>query len=358
MTVPDPIRVSFIGAGGICEQRHLPGLQQIPGVELVAVCNRSAESSERIKQKWGFARIESDYRKVIDDPHVDAIFIGTWPYLHRELSVAALEAGKHVFCQARMCMDWNEAQQMCATAKSHPQQVSMVCPSPFRVRWERTVKQVLSSREFGSLKSVNVISFSNANSNPNQLSWREQREFSGDNILQVGIFAETLNAWCGEYESLAAETFIPQRDKFDSTGRRYEVQIPQQVRIHGQLKSGVSAREFHDGLSSFDASQITLFGEHQSCVVDLLVGKVSFLLNKSADSIESTPIEEMIVDAVGDPWQVEHEFIAAVLAARRGEPWRAENLINPDFQEASRYMLKMQAIHDSAASGQPVELRV
>ena len=96
MNNPVPIRISFIGAGGICEQQHLPGLARIPGIELAAVCNRSAESSERIKQKWGFARIETDWRKVIDDPDIDAIFIGTWPYLHRELSIAALNAGKHV----------------------------------------------------------------------------------------------------------------------------------------------------------------------------------------------------------------------------------------------------------------------
>ena len=352
MTAPEPIRVSFIGAGGICEQRHLPGLQQIPGVELVAVCNRSAESSERIKQKWGFARIESEYRKVIDDPNVDAIFIGTWPYLHRELSIAALQAGKHVFCQARMCMDWNEAQEMCAAAKSHPQQVSMVCPSPFRVRWERAVKQVLASPEFGRLERVTVSSVSNVNTNPAKITWRERVEYSGLNILQVGIFAETLNAWCGEYSELFATTQIPLAEKIDVNAQPYIIRIPQNVEIRGQLHCGAAIYELHTGMNSgSDYLEIFLRSQEKTCKVDLLTGNVVSLRNTGKPQLQ-------IIDSTCDPWRVEQEFITAVLAARRGEPWRAENRINPDIQEAARYMLKMQAIHDSAASGQPVELRV
>lgn len=352
MSAPEPIRVSFIGAGGICEQRHLPGLAQIPGVELVAVCNRSAESSERIKQKWGFARIESDYRKVIEAPNVDAIFIGTWPYLHRELSIAALQAGKHVFCQARMCMDWNEAQQMVAAASAHRQQVSMVCPSPFRVRWERTVKQVLASPSFGALRSVSVTSRSKANTDVNQISWRERIEYSGLNILQVGIFAETLNAWCGEYDVLRAATQIPLPVKTDANGKPYEIKVPQVVDIDGKLHGGAEITETYTGLhSGSDVSEMVFSGKETTCRVELLAGRVE-LLPRQGNA------ERQVLDEVGDPWQVEAEFIDAVRTAGQREPWRNEHQINPDFFEAAAYMLKMQAIHDSAATNQPVELRV
>ncbi len=338
------VRVSFIGAGGICEQRHLPGLTQIRGVELVAVCNRSVESSERIKQKWNFERIESDWRKVIDDPTVDAIFIGTWPYLHCELSIAALNAGKHVFCQARLCMDWNEAQQMTAAAAVHPQQVSMVCPSPFRVRWERTVKQILASPEFGQLQMVSVDSRSNANANPNQISWREQTQYSGLNILQVGIFAETLNAWCGEYDTLIARTYIQVPEKTDVAGQKLEIKVPQVVRLRGKLISGVVSNESHTGLwPQQERSEIALFGTEKTCVVDLLAGNVQLHQKQG-------PTRKQIVDATGDPWQVEAEFIAAVRSARRGEHWHTPTQINPDFPTAARYMHKMQRLHDCANS--------
>jgi predicted dehydrogenase len=334
-----PLRISFIGAGGICEQRHLPNLQQLPGVELVAVCNRSLESSQRSREKWKFERAESDWRKVIDDDAVDAIFIGTWPYLHRELSLAALGAGKHVFCQARLCMDWQEAKLMAAAAQASPQLVSMVCPSPFRVRWERSVRQVLASPEFGELQAVAVSSLSAANINPSQATWRERVEYSGLNILQVGIYAETLHAWCGEYETLAGTTSIPLQRKGD-----YEVRVPQVVTLSGQLKNGAAGGEFHSGLSAVEQGTITLFGSRGTCLVDLLAGRVSL---RRQDATESQTIDE-----AGDPWLVEAELLTAVRAARRGEAWQ----VRPNFVEASRYMLKMQALHDSAHTNSTIRL--
>src|SRR5262245_24496244 len=223
MSSANRLGVAFIGAGGICEQRHLPGLAKCPEAELISVCNRSEESSRRVAQKWGFRRTAVDWEQIIDDPAVDAVFIGTWPYMHRELSVAALEAGQHVFCQARMCMDWREAQEMVAAAAAHPHQVSMICPSPYRVRWERRVKHLLKSGELGELRSVNVILAGAANCKPNQVTWRERIELSGLNILQVGIIAETLNAWCGEYESLAAVTRVLISEKRDTSGQTVEI---------------------------------------------------------------------------------------------------------------------------------------
>ena len=340
MNDSESIRLGFIGAGGICEQRHLPNLAKMSGVELVAVCNRSPESSRRIQEKWGFARTADDWRQVIEASDIDAVFIGTWPYLHCELSRAALAANKHVFCQARMCMDWAEARQMVAAASNHPGQVTMVCPSPFRVRWERTIRELLASERFGRLLSVTVSSMISANCDPHQISWRERRELSGLNILQVGIYAETLNAWCGDYVSLTATTATPLQ-KFDGNGQPVEIQIPQTVAITGTLDGGVLCSEFHTGLAAgYERAEILLCGSAATCRVDLLAQQVELVSASSSKTGE-------IIDSVGDDWHVEAEFLAAVHAARRGESWN----VRPNFVEAERYMRKMQAIHESARDG-------
>lgn len=344
MDNPEQIRLGFIGAGGICEQRHLPNLAKMTGIELVAVCNRSLESSRRIQEKWGFARTADNSRHIIEASDIDAVFIGTWPYMHCELSLAALATGKHVFCQARMCMDWAEARQMMAAANAHPQQVAMVCPSPFRVRWDRTIRELINSERFGRLFSVNVISANSANRDPDQISWRERRELSGLNILQVGIYAETLNAWCGDYDSLAATTSIA-FNKRDAQGRPFEIQIPQTVSITGTLRGGIPCAEFHTGLATgFERAEILLCGSAATCRVNLLSQQV--VLHSAASSTGE------VIDAVGDDWQVEAEFLAAVRAARRGESWQ----VRPNFTEAARYMRKMQAIHDSAPESRQVNL--
>lgn len=338
------IRLGFVGAGGICEQRHLPNLAKIPGVELVAVCNRSPESSRRVQEKWGFARTSDNWRQIIEASDIDAVFIGTWPYLHCELSLAALAAGKHVFCQARMCMDWPEARQMVAAANAHPQQVAMVCPSPFRVFWERTIRNLLASERFGRLLSVSVISANSANRDPHQISWRERRDLSGLNILQVGIYAETLNAWCGDYLSLSATTAIPLQ-KYDAQRQPVEIQVPQTLSITGTLSGGIPCTEFHTGLAAgYERAEILLCGSAATCRVDLLTQQIV------VHSAASTAGE--VIDTVGNEWQVEADFLAAIRAARRGEPWQ----VSPNFTEAARYMRKMQAIHDSSRESRLVNL--
>lgn len=339
--------VAFIGAGGICEQRHLPALAKFPEVELISVCNRSLESSRRVREKWGFRDALQDWRQVLDQQDVDVVFIGAWPYVHREFAVAALAAGKHVFCQARMCMNAEEATAMVAAAAAHPELVNMICPSPHRVRWERTVKNLLGTGAIGDLKSVVVASANAANCDPDNISWREQAKFSGLNILQVGIFAETLNAWCGSYDALAATTRIYLREKRDPQGKPITIDVPQVVSIAGTLAGGAIASEHHSGLAcGYERSEILLMGSAGSCTVDLLAQQV--LLHQTNAEKSAT----IVVDSVGDQWQVERQFITAVLAARRGAPWR----VSPDFAEASAYMRKLQAIHDSAAQSRIVQL--
>jgi predicted dehydrogenase len=341
----EPIGLAFIGAGGICEQRHLPNLSQLPGVELVSVCNRSPQSSGRVRERWAFRRIEADWRRAIEQPDVDAVFIGVWPYRHREMATAALAAGKHVFCQARLCMDWPEATQMVAAAAARPDLVNMVCPPPQRVRWERMVKRHLSSGAIGELRSVAVVSTSAANCDPAAVSWREQVELSGLNILQVGIFAEILNAWCGPYDSLAATTGIFLREKRDARGQAVEIKIPQVVSIAGTLTSGALATERHTGLAvGPERSEIVLRGSAATCTIDFLAQQVRL---ETAGDPAPAAVEES-----GDPWQVERDFIAAVRAARRGEAWH----VSPDFAEAALYMRKLQALHDSAAGSRFVKL--
>ena len=106
------IRVGFVGAGANTRLHHLPKLRAQPGVELVAVANRSKESGERVAKEFGIARVHDDWREVVRAPDVDAVCIGTWPYTHCEMTLAALAAGKHVLCEARMAMNAAEGRQM------------------------------------------------------------------------------------------------------------------------------------------------------------------------------------------------------------------------------------------------------
>ena len=345
----DTIGIGFIGAGGIARQRHIPGLMAIPGVKLVAVCNRSEESSQRAAAEFGFESIETDWRNLITRDDIDAVFIGTWPYTHCEMSVASLLAGKHVFCQARMASDLEQAQQMLDAANSRPDLVNMLCPPPHRMPYEPFVRTVIRRGLLGELREVEVACLDASCDNPNEITWRERVEYCGKQIMQVGIWAELLNAWVGEYDTLKAAFHTPVPTKTDSDGKTYAIHIPQVVLIEGQLAGGATINEQHSSVSQEPPmNAITIYGSAGRLRYSI-GGKL--LYGKTGEPLKPTDVpKELMFD-----WQVENSFMMAVRAAREGVPPQ-QRRVSPDFAEGMKYMRKMEAIHLSAQSGQAVKV--
>src|SRR5690349_4253516 len=115
-----PVRIGVIGAGANTRAKHIPGFQAIPGVEVVAVCNRTRASAEKVAAEFKIPRVVDHWRELVESREVDAICIGTWPNLHARLAIAALRSGKHVITEARMARDLAEAQLMLEESRQHP----------------------------------------------------------------------------------------------------------------------------------------------------------------------------------------------------------------------------------------------
>src|SRR5215831_17281948 len=118
--MPIPIRIGLIGAGANTRSRHIPGLKAIEDVEIVAVCNRRPASTAAAAREFGIPRTYATWEDLIRDPDVDAVVVGTWPYLHCPVTLAALEAGKHVLTEARLALNAAEARRMLAASRKHP----------------------------------------------------------------------------------------------------------------------------------------------------------------------------------------------------------------------------------------------
>src|SRR5690348_5096950 len=93
------IRIGIIGAGSITREKHLPNLHKIQGVEVVAVSNRTRASSEKVGRDFRIPAVADDWKDIIKKTDVDVVLIGTNPHMHLPVTLAALDAGKHVFCQ-------------------------------------------------------------------------------------------------------------------------------------------------------------------------------------------------------------------------------------------------------------------
>ncbi|MEX0746088.1 MAG: Gfo/Idh/MocA family oxidoreductase [Phycisphaeraceae bacterium] len=333
------IRIGFIGAGGIARKQHLPRLREMDDAVVQVVSNRTEASSREVAEEYDIPEVETDWQRLVERDDIDAVFIGTWPYTHKAMSIAALEAGKHVFCQSRMAMDLAEAKAMVAAAERHARQVAMLCPPPHRMPWEPYIRQLIDGGELGELREVRVTAVNGANLG--KLTWRERIEFSGKQMLQVGIWAETLNAWLGEYATLHARFATPLATKRDEQGQTHDIQIPQSVLVHGRLTNGAAISEHHTGVSPHENENfVSIYGSKGTLRVDVMQA-IRF-------AAVGEPLKPIDVPAdLQRPWRVERDFLDAVHAARRDEPWQ----VSTDFHEGQRYMAKIEALHRSQDTG-------
>ncbi|CAL1125199.1 unnamed protein product [Cladocopium goreaui] len=99
----DRIRVAVIGTGSISTDEHIPGWQAIPDAEIVALADASELALASAKKLVpDGVRLVNDYRDLLDDSDIDVFDICAPSALHAEISIAAMQAGKHVLCEKPM----------------------------------------------------------------------------------------------------------------------------------------------------------------------------------------------------------------------------------------------------------------
>ena len=182
------IKIGVIGAGGNTISAHLPKLIEQKDVEVIAVANRSILSGKKVAKKFDIKHVYSDWQEVIMNDEVDAICIGTWPYMHAAITIEALESGKHVLTEARMAMNSDEAEIMFNVSKNYPELITQIVPAPHTLPYDNTIKDWVS-KEMGDLILFDVKSTTGEFIDyDREIHWRENRDLSGNNIMHMVIF--------------------------------------------------------------------------------------------------------------------------------------------------------------------------
>jgi predicted dehydrogenase/threonine dehydrogenase-like Zn-dependent dehydrogenase len=118
----DAVRLGVLGAGNFANAVLLPALKGIPNVELVGIASARGVGAQHAKNKFGFAYASSDEAQIISDPKVNTVAILTRHHLHARQVLAALAAGKHVFCEKPLALTLAELEQIEAALTANEEQ--------------------------------------------------------------------------------------------------------------------------------------------------------------------------------------------------------------------------------------------
>lgn len=342
------IRIGVVGAGGIVRSRHVPGFHAIDGVSLDAVVNRTSESSRRAAEEFGIPRVHGNWRELATDPELDAVLVGTWPYLHAPITIAALDAGKHVLVQARLAMDAIEARAIAAAAADRPDLVTMVVPAPFTFWADACVQRLLRDGSVGEVRLVRVFWGGGDGAYAPGPDWRRERRFSGNNVLSLGIIYESVARWLGHATWVHAATALADSGLADGDTRPGAeiADVPDVLSLVAGLPGGAQMSVDMSPHARFAGpNRVELFGSSGTLLVDL-DGQRLRLRREGADGPDESDVQPR--DDERSDWRVEAEFIGAI----RGE----ESVRFTDVPTAVRYMEFTDAVRESAQTGVRVAL--
>ena len=331
------LTVGIIGAGGNTRLRHIPGFREIDDVEIVAVANRTMESSKAAAEEHGIPKAYTNWQELINDPGIDAICIGTWPYVHEAITVAALESGKHVLCEARMASNLDEATSMYSAQQQCPELVSQLVPAPFTLRHDKQITDLIATGRIGKLLSIDVIAQTPVAVDA-PMSFRNETALSGINTMTLGIWYEALMRWVGTASHVVALSQLHTAHRKEGDTLK-PVTIPDHLEVLGELTSGAALHMRVSAASKCAQNQVTLVGtEGTLCLND---GKLAL----SSDGQQWETIEPR-----GNDWRVEQDFIESI---REGKP-----VVRTSFVDGLRYMAFTEAVMSSAAEGGTVAVEV
>jgi predicted dehydrogenase len=333
------LRIGFIGAGANTRKMHIPGFAKLENVELSLVANRTVESGRAVAKKDGIKRVAETWQEVVRDPHVDAVCIGTWPYLHAEASVAALKNGKHVLCEARMAMDLAEAKRMKSAADAHPELVAQIVPAPFSLDFDATIRDMIEGDKLGKLLEIRVVHTGGQSASADApMTWRQDAERSGKNILSMGIMHEMVERWIDDDPAWVladGETYQKKR-AYPGEKELRTVEVPDSVSILGRFaKTGARLIYHFSGLESGEPRmEFRLNGSKGALRFDAVQSQLLFA---EAGSEQEKKITLKRAQSRG--WQVEADFVRSI---RDGAPVGLTS-----FEQGIRYMTFTELVHDS-----------
>jgi predicted dehydrogenase len=289
----------------------------------------------------------------MEDPDIDAVYIGTWPYMHRTLVLKALENEKHVLTQARMASSVSEAREMLAASLLKPHLIAQVVSSsilPPNVM--RKLIDLVNNGPVGKVLSADFTLRQGFTDHDPDFAWRHDRDLSGFNIMMVGARYESLMRILGPATSVTAITKLTYPMRRDGN-MRVHTSIPDHAEVISDLAGG--------GTLHMAVSTVTGLGPPSELWVFGTEGTVRCLCDPPINVKDQDPTwlwlgtikdPEMVKVSVPDPYGTSVETAREFIAAIRGE----QTVGDTTFVDGLRYVEFTEAVTRSAQERQTISL--
>ncbi|QHW31292.1 Gfo/Idh/MocA family oxidoreductase [Paenibacillus rhizovicinus] len=177
------IRIGVIGAGSISEM-HLKSYDKNPNAKLYAICDLNEQRAQAKADKYAIPHVYTDYLELLANPEIDAISICTWNNSHAAISIAALNAGKHVLCEKPLCRTVEEALQVEQAVRQSEKTLQV----GFVRRYSANTRIVKEMADQGDLGEIYYAKASCIRKLGNPGGWFSDHERSGGGpLIDVGV---------------------------------------------------------------------------------------------------------------------------------------------------------------------------
>ncbi len=189
------LKVGIIGCGGIANNKHLPALSQLKNkVELVAFCDIIVERAEKAKKDFGDenSKVFEDYKELLKCD-LDVVHVCTPNRSHAEISIAALEADKHVMCEKPMAKTAEDARKMVEAAKRTGKKLTIGYQNRFRPD-SLHLKKVVERGDLGEVYFAKAHAI-RRRAVPTWGVFLNEYEQGGGPLIDIGTHALDMTLW-------------------------------------------------------------------------------------------------------------------------------------------------------------------
>lgn len=186
----------MLGAAGIADSAVMPAIAASTNGRLVAIASRDPERARDLASRHSVAHVSATYEALLDDPQVEAVYIPLHNSVHKEWTLRAVAAGKHVLCEKPLGMNAGEAEEMGEAAEK----ARVLLMEAFMYRFHpRPVSFVQGLRDPMFVHATFGFTLRD------QGNYRMRKEFGGGALLDVGCYTVSVARWIlGEPDGVAA----------------------------------------------------------------------------------------------------------------------------------------------------------